>query len=46
MWAIALIWILIIAIRRARRDKNMADEIVESAAEGVDPNDEIIQRRT
>ncbi|SDI39120.1 type VI secretion system membrane subunit TssM [Aliiruegeria lutimaris] len=43
MWFIALLWILIIAIRRSRRDKKMAKEIVESVAEDVDPNDEIVQ---
>lgn len=43
MWFIALLWILILAIRRSRRDKELAEEIVESVAEGADPNDEIVQ---
>ncbi|RYH09356.1 type VI secretion system membrane subunit TssM [Tropicimonas sp. IMCC6043] len=43
MWFIAILWIVILAIVRARRDKNLAEEIVESAAADVDPNDEIVQ---
>jgi type VI secretion system protein ImpL len=43
VWLLTLIIVLIILIRRAKRDKAMANEIVEEVAVDIDPGDEIVK---
>ncbi|WP_416929757.1 type VI secretion system membrane subunit TssM [Tropicimonas sp.] len=43
MWFVALVWIAIAALRRGRRDRDMAEEIVEQAADAGPEGDEIVQ---
>lgn len=43
IWLISLIVILIVLMRRARRDSDMAEDIVETAGAEADPNDEIVK---
>ncbi|MDV7143098.1 type VI secretion system membrane subunit TssM [Tropicimonas sp. TH_r6] len=41
IWFIALLWILILAIRRAKRDEKMTEEIVEAVE--TDADDELVK---
>ncbi len=43
IWLLALTVVLIILIRRSKRDTDMADDIVETAALEVDPGDEVVK---